>query len=38
MRGHQSREMGLGPYPEVTLQEARIKRDKPKIELQALKR
>jgi integrase len=35
MRGHKSREMGLGPYPEVTLQEARIKRDKLKIELAA---
>lgn len=33
MRGHKSREMGLGPYPEVTLQEARLKRDALKIQL-----
>ena len=33
MRGHKSREMGLGPYPEVTLQEAHLKRDALKIQL-----
>ena len=33
MRGHKSREMGLGPYPEITLQEARLKRDALKIQL-----
>ena len=33
MRNGKSHEMGLGPYPEISLQDARVKRDKLKIEL-----
>ena len=33
MRNGKSREMGLGPYPEISLQDARIKRDRIKIQL-----